>query len=84
MAVMSASILIHLDFLSIFENGFGISIINIASILIHLDFLSIYTIARPSLLTNQGFNPYSPGFSIYLVYLLDILIRSISSKLFDT
>lgn len=30
------------------------------------------------------FNPYSPGFSIYLVYLLDILIRSISSKLFDT
>ena len=33
---------------------------------------------------QQGFNPYSPGFSIYLVYLLDILIRSISSKLFDT
>ena len=33
---------------------------------------------------NKSFNPYSPGFSIYLVYLLDILIRSISSKLFDT
>lgn len=33
---------------------------------------------------KKGFNPYSPGFSIYLVYLLDILIRSISSKLFDT
>ena len=32
----------------------------------------------------KSFNPYSPGFSIYLVYLLDILIRSISSKLFDT
>lgn len=33
---------------------------------------------------TKSFNPYSPGFSIYLVYLLDILIRSISSKLFDT
>ena len=39
--------------------------LSLASILIHLDFLSIYStkIVIPS--DGIGFNPYSPGFSIY-------------------
>ena len=38
-----------------------------ASILIHLDFLSISTSYKKEWLEWQkGFNPYSPGFSIYL------------------
>ena len=39
----------------------------IASILIHLDFLSIYDGSNHSVAFQWGcFNPYSPGFSIYL------------------
>ena len=86
-----ASILIHLDFLSIFPHVFHIpTFYPQASILIHLDFLSIYKILPPSvwilcasilihldflsiLIKHfnkeagiKSFNPYSPGFSIYL------------------
>ncbi len=39
----------------------------VASILIHLDFLSIQQIYSQSSLQLIGFNPYSPGFSIYLL-----------------
>ena len=39
----------------------------IASILIHLDFLSISEEEEASKKLQEGFNPYSPGFSIYLV-----------------
>ena len=38
----------------------------IASILIHLDFLSIWSSAWSRSRNNKSFNPYSPGFSIYL------------------
>ena len=39
-----------------------------ASILIHLDFLSISTNNHGNDQKNESFNPYSPGFSIYLDY----------------
>ena len=85
-----ASILIHLDFLSIYILKYTTKDIIWASILIHLDFLSIYKILPPSvwilcasilihldflsiLIKHfnkeagiKSFNPYSPGFSIYL------------------
>ena len=38
-----------------------------ASILIHLDFLSIYGVIEHKELGKGGFNPYSPGFSIYFL-----------------
>ena len=37
-----------------------------ASILIHLDFLSIYNSTHKWRNESNCFNPYSPGFSIYL------------------
>ena len=37
-----------------------------ASILIHLDFLSIYGKSSLIVVVTTSFNPYSPGFSIYL------------------
>ena len=38
-----------------------------ASILIHLDFLSISLVFKLLGRPEEGFNPYSPGFSIYLL-----------------
>ena len=88
--ICRASILIHLDFLSIswvkFESLADKELQSLftwifylfkrygktrlskldASILIHLDFLSIYTIYIMNKKFKIGFNPYSPGFSIYL------------------
>ena len=40
--------------------------VKLASILIHLDFLSIYLYSNTTMRHVRGFNPYSPGFSIYL------------------
>ena len=37
-----------------------------ASILIHLDFLSILKKIKEIVTEKESFNPYSPGFSIYL------------------
>ena len=65
MMLLMASILIHLDFLSIYDNKIERLKKEIASILIHLDFLSIYANDVCYYLETKGFNPYSPGFSIY-------------------
>ena len=48
----------------------------IASILIHLDFLSIYNILSRHGRRNDGFNPYSPGFSIYLIVTSSAVVGS--------
>ena len=61
-----ASILIHLDFLSIFGIRLHICSFEGASILIHLDFLSISKNCQELKIIKSRFNPYSPGFSIYL------------------
>ena len=49
-----------------------------ASILIHLDFLSIFETIEKMNNVVDGFNPYSPGFSIYLIEIdtLDFCIYS--------
>ena len=49
------------------HNGNGYDNLVIASILIHLDFLSIYNVMSKDDVIAHGFNPYSPGFSIYLM-----------------
>ena len=61
-----ASILIHLDFLSILKCWIILCVWKVASILIHLDFLSIFILSKVLPGDKIGFNPYSPGFSIYL------------------
>ena len=61
-----ASILIHLDFLSISIINSWQDVFEIASILIHLDFLSIWIYKEHYEGITKCFNPYSPGFSIYL------------------
>ena len=61
-----ASILIHLDFLSIYRRRNLYLWQSNASILIHLDFLSICGNIVGCKSLRRRFNPYSPGFSIYL------------------
>ena len=63
--VSRASILIHLDFLSISSQETIMQEQKIASILIHLDFLSIWNGTNRDSTLLSCFNPYSPGFSIY-------------------
>ena len=76
-----ASILIHLDFLSISKMKKYLAVGLVASILIHLDFLSIlckYINSIISVLRNC-FNPYSSGFSIYLNFHVTVIYITVFS-----
>ena len=52
-----------------------------ASILIHLDFLSIYIYKKVQTFSKKCFNPYSPGFSIYLNKILETTMAMSASIL---